>query len=73
MNRPRIEVAAAVLGAPQARPLADFYQRLLGWEMVANEADWIMLREPGGAPDCHSSRSPTTFLPSGRQDPANNR
>lgn len=48
MERPRIRVAATVLGAPYARDLADFYVRLLGWEMAVDEGDWVILRDPGG-------------------------
>ncbi len=41
-------MTAAVLGAPDARGLAAFYQRLLGWQLGANEPDWVTLRPPGG-------------------------
>lgn len=38
-----------VLGAPDARALADFYAELLGWEVgVDEEGDWVMLRHPQG-------------------------
>jgi predicted enzyme related to lactoylglutathione lyase len=38
----------AVLDAPDARALADFYRRLLGWDVVEDHDDWMSLREPGG-------------------------
>lgn len=38
----------AVLDAPDARALADFYARLLGWEIGKAEAEWATLQEPGG-------------------------
>lgn len=38
----------AVLDAPDARELADFYRRLLGWEVEQDEPAWVVLREPGG-------------------------
>jgi predicted enzyme related to lactoylglutathione lyase len=38
----------AVLDAPDARALADFYRRLLGWDVVEDNDDWMSLREPGG-------------------------
>ncbi|GAA3026846.1 VOC family protein [Actinokineospora globicatena] len=41
-------LTAAVLDAPDARELAAFYQRLLGWPMGADEPDWVTLRPPGG-------------------------
>jgi catechol 2,3-dioxygenase-like lactoylglutathione lyase family enzyme len=48
MESPRFRPTAAVLGSPDARQLADFYHRLLGWPIGANEPDWVTLRSPGG-------------------------
>lgn len=45
---PRMALSATVLGAPDARALAAFYQRLLGWTVTHDEPDWVMLRPPGG-------------------------
>ena len=45
---PRLTLTAAVLDAPDARALADFYHRLLGWPIGTNEPDWVTLRPPGG-------------------------
>jgi predicted enzyme related to lactoylglutathione lyase len=38
-----------VLDAPNARELADFYRRLLGWETEQDDPDWVTLRAPDGA------------------------
>jgi len=38
----------AVLDAPDARELADFYRRLLRWEVLEDSPDWVSLHEPGG-------------------------
>jgi len=43
-----ITFAATVLGAPDARELGLFYQRLLGWEIVTDTRNWFMLRPPDG-------------------------
>jgi len=48
MERPSIEVCAVVLGAPDARELASFYGRLLGWAIGVDEGDWVILRHPSG-------------------------
>ncbi len=57
MAQPRTRVAAAVLGGPDPRALAAFYQRLLGWNKVADEParpgappqdGWVILRPPSG-------------------------
>jgi catechol 2,3-dioxygenase-like lactoylglutathione lyase family enzyme len=37
-----------VLDSPDARELADFYRRLLGWEASQDEPDWVTLRAPDG-------------------------
>lgn len=39
---------AVVLDAPDARELADFYQRLLGWEITADEPGWVKVDAPEG-------------------------
>jgi len=41
-----MSLSAVVLDAPDARELADFYRRLLGWEIKVDEGDWVMLRRP---------------------------
>jgi catechol 2,3-dioxygenase-like lactoylglutathione lyase family enzyme len=48
MERPKMTMTAAVLGAPDPRALADFYRNLLGWQLGANEPDWVTLRPAGG-------------------------
>lgn len=48
MTPPAIRVSATVLGTPDPRSLATFYERLLGWTTVADEAAWVMLRPPDG-------------------------
>ena len=47
MTHPRLSLSAVVLDAPDASELADFYRRLLGWEIKVDEGDWEMLRRPG--------------------------
>ena len=41
-------LAATVLGTPDPRGLARFYQRLLGWPIRADEPEWAALRPPDG-------------------------
>ncbi len=45
-----ITLRAVVLGAPDARELAGFYRRLLGWDVAEDEPEWVRLRPPGGGP-----------------------
>jgi catechol 2,3-dioxygenase-like lactoylglutathione lyase family enzyme len=41
-------VSATVLDAVDPPALADFYVRLLGWEVVTEDPTWVMLRPPSG-------------------------
>jgi predicted enzyme related to lactoylglutathione lyase len=36
------------LDAPDAHALADFYRRLLGWEVEQDQPDDVILKSPGG-------------------------
>jgi catechol 2,3-dioxygenase-like lactoylglutathione lyase family enzyme len=36
------------IGAPDPGALARFYERLLGWEIKAEEPDWVLLRSADG-------------------------
>lgn len=39
-----------VLDAPDPQQLARFYQRLLGWQVSADEPGWVKLQAPDGGP-----------------------
>lgn len=39
---------SVVLGTPAPRELAAFYRRMLGGDIVDDEADWVVLQTPGG-------------------------
>jgi catechol 2,3-dioxygenase-like lactoylglutathione lyase family enzyme len=41
-------LTGVVLDAPDANELAAFYRRLLGWNVLKDEPDWVMLGAPGG-------------------------
>ncbi|WP_298988760.1 VOC family protein [uncultured Pseudokineococcus sp.] len=43
-----LRLSAAVLGGPDPGALAAFYRALLGWEVLLEEPEWVMLRPPGG-------------------------
>jgi catechol 2,3-dioxygenase-like lactoylglutathione lyase family enzyme len=47
---PGMKLTATVLDSPDARELAAFYQRLLGWPIGQNEPDWVTLRPADGGP-----------------------
>jgi predicted enzyme related to lactoylglutathione lyase len=43
-----IELSGVVLDSPRPRRLADFYQRLLGWEIGDEDESWVTLLPPAG-------------------------
>ena len=45
---PRFSLATVVLDCADANALADFYSRLLGWEVAAREPDWALMRAHEG-------------------------
>jgi catechol 2,3-dioxygenase-like lactoylglutathione lyase family enzyme len=47
-QRPAMRLTATVLGAPDPRALAGFYQRLLGWPPGRDEPGWVTLQAPDG-------------------------
>lgn len=49
-QRPQLTLSGIVLDAPDARELAAFYRRLLGWTVEQDEPDWVKLSAPGGGP-----------------------
>jgi catechol 2,3-dioxygenase-like lactoylglutathione lyase family enzyme len=48
MPQPRMRISATVLGAPDPPALGAFYSRLLGWNMVKNDPEWVMVKPPSG-------------------------
>ena len=48
MDRPRVDLATIALDCRDANALADFYRRLLGWEITYREGDWVLMRNPDG-------------------------
>ena len=45
---PRLALSGVVLDSPDAGTLADFYRRLLGWQVEQDEPGWVKLRSHGG-------------------------
>jgi catechol 2,3-dioxygenase-like lactoylglutathione lyase family enzyme len=43
-----MRISAAVLSARDARELAYFYSRLLGWTVVEDYPGWVRVRHPSG-------------------------
>jgi catechol 2,3-dioxygenase-like lactoylglutathione lyase family enzyme len=48
MSEPVLTLTTVNIGAPDPSALARFYQRLLGWQVTTDEADWVVLTDPAG-------------------------
>ena len=65
-------ITGVVLDGPDARELAAFYHRLLGWPAIQDETDWVTLGAPGGGPGLSfqtESRYVRPVWPAGPGDP----
>jgi catechol-2,3-dioxygenase len=49
MSEPRLRIAGTVLSTRDARSLAGFYERLLGWPRLQDEPGWVVLRADGAS------------------------
>ena len=47
-QQPRMTLSGTNLDAPDAHALADFYRRLLGWEVGQDQPDDVILKPPDG-------------------------
>jgi catechol 2,3-dioxygenase-like lactoylglutathione lyase family enzyme len=56
-------VSGIVLDAPDARQLAAFYVRLLGWPVLKDEPNWVMLSAPDGGPGLSFQTEPAYVRP----------
>jgi catechol 2,3-dioxygenase-like lactoylglutathione lyase family enzyme len=59
---PRFRLAGTVLATRDARRLADFYERLLGWRRVQDEDGWVVL-DPGGDSPAISFHEDVEYVP----------
>jgi len=58
-----MKLTGIVLDAPDARELAGFYQRLLGWEVEQDEPNWVKLRAPGSGAGLSFQTEPAYVRP----------
>ena len=62
--QPSLRISATVLGAPDARSLATFYERLLGWTRLDDEPGWVRLQSPSGGTGPSFQHEPDYVPPS---------
>jgi catechol 2,3-dioxygenase-like lactoylglutathione lyase family enzyme len=59
---PHLSLATVVLDCQDAHVLANFYSRLLGWEITYSEPGWVLMRSPTGGTGL-SFQSETGYRP----------
>jgi catechol 2,3-dioxygenase-like lactoylglutathione lyase family enzyme len=47
-NTPQLRVATVCIDCADAGAMADFYGRLLGWDVTRRESGWVLMRNPSG-------------------------
>ena len=68
-----LRLATVCIDCADADAMADFYGRLLGWEVTLREPGWVLMRDPSGGTGLSfqaetSYRAPTWPEQSGGQD-----
>ncbi|GAA1519743.1 VOC family protein [Kribbella lupini] len=58
-----VPMAGVVLDAADPKALGKFYRRLLGWEMVESDDNWVQLRGPDGSSKLSFQREPRHRAP----------
>lgn len=61
-DSPRFRLAGTVLATKDARKLAGFYERLLGWPRIQDEEGWVVLH-PGGDATAISFHEDVEYVP----------
>jgi catechol 2,3-dioxygenase-like lactoylglutathione lyase family enzyme len=69
MPVPRMSLSGIVLDSPDARELAGFYRRLLGWLVQQDEPGWVKLASPEGGPGLSFQTEPAFRRPSWPTEP----
>ena len=46
--QPRFRLSTVLVDCPDAHELARFWTELLGWKVVADEPNWVLVHPPGG-------------------------
>jgi catechol 2,3-dioxygenase-like lactoylglutathione lyase family enzyme len=58
-----MRLATTVLGSADPRGLADFYERLLGWDRAVDEPGWVRLQPPAGGTGLSFQHEPDFVRP----------
>jgi catechol 2,3-dioxygenase-like lactoylglutathione lyase family enzyme len=48
MPRPSLRLQTICIDCADAQEMADFYGRLLGWDVTISEPNWVLMQDPAG-------------------------
>ena len=58
---PSLQLATLCIDCADADAMADFYGRLLGWEVTLRTPGWVLMRDPAGLMFCVVPDPPGTL------------
>jgi len=68
-SRPSLRLATICIDCADAHAMADFYGRLLGWDVTLREQNWALLRDPAGGTGLSFQAEPGYRAPTWPEQP----
>ncbi len=68
-NHIKIKIRTIVIDCKNAKKLADFYAKLLGWNQTVIEPDWVLMRDPSGGTGLSFQAEPLYVKPTWPEEP----
>jgi catechol 2,3-dioxygenase-like lactoylglutathione lyase family enzyme len=69
-SRPSFRLATICIDCADANAMADFYGRLLGWDVTFREQNWALMRDPAGGTGLSFQAEPGYRAPTWPEQPA---
>ena len=64
-----MRLATVCIDCADADAMADFYGRLLGWEVTVREPNWVLMRDPSGGTGLSFQAEPGYRAPAWPEEP----
>ena len=68
-SRPSLRLATICIDCADAHAMADFYGRLLGWDVTFREQNWALMRDPAGGTGLSFQAEPGYRAPTWPEQP----
>jgi catechol 2,3-dioxygenase-like lactoylglutathione lyase family enzyme len=68
-SRPSLRLATICIDCADAHAMADFYGRLLGWDVTFREKNWALMRDPAGGTGLSFQAEPGYRAPTWPEQP----